>query len=79
MRGSLSRATICRSRDRHAVIEPPNAKRCKKLVLKQVKDKQRKNQSKDEVEKEGVPTPHCQSIITSFLSVRVAKRIEKKT
>jgi hypothetical protein len=35
-------------------------------------------QSKNDVEKEGVPTPHCQSIITSFLSVRVVRRIEKK-
>jgi hypothetical protein len=48
------------------------------LVWKLVKKKKRKIQSKDGVEKEGVPTPHCQSIITSFLSVRVARRMEKK-
>jgi hypothetical protein len=32
MTGSLSRATICRSRERHVVIEPPKAKRGKMLV-----------------------------------------------
>jgi len=36
-------------------------------------------QSNDDAERECVPTPHCQSITTSFLSVRVARRIEKKT
>src|ERR1700736_1159835 len=78
MMGSLSRATICRSRERHAVMERPKAKRGKRLVWKLVKEKERKIQSKDEVKKEGVPTPHCQSIITSFLLVRVARRMEKK-
>jgi hypothetical protein len=39
MTGSLSRATICRSRERHAVIEPPKAKRGKMLVWKLVKEK----------------------------------------
>ena len=47
IRGSLSRAIICRSMERHAVIESRRS--------------------------------HCQSIITSFLSVRVAKKMEKKT
>jgi hypothetical protein len=78
MTGSLSRATICSSRKRHAVIELPKAKIGKMLVWKQVKENYSKIQSKDEVEKECVPTPHCQSIITSFLSVRVARRMEKK-
>ncbi len=32
MMGSLSRATICRSRERHATIEPPKTKRCRRLV-----------------------------------------------
>ena len=32
MMGSLSRATICRSREQHVVIEPPTAKGGKMLV-----------------------------------------------
>jgi hypothetical protein len=36
---ALSRATICRSRERHAVIELPKAKRGKMLVWKLVKEK----------------------------------------
>jgi hypothetical protein len=79
MRGSLSRATICRSMERHAVIEPPKANRGKMLVWKVMNAKLRKIQRNDEGDRECVPTPHCQSIITSFLSVRVEKRIEKKT
>ena len=79
MMGSLSRATICRSMERHAVIEPPKANRGKMLVWKVMNAKLRKIQRKDEGDRECVPTPHCQSIITSFLSVRVEKRIEKKT
>jgi hypothetical protein len=59
MTGSFSRATICRSRERHAVIEPPKTKRGKMLVWKLVKQEYRKIQSKEEVEEEGVPTPHC--------------------
>ena len=39
MMGSLSRATICRSRERHVVIEPPKAKRGKMLVWKLMKKK----------------------------------------
>jgi hypothetical protein len=77
MTGSLSRASICRSREQYVVIEPPKSKRGKMLVWKLVKEKKRKTQSKDEVEKEGVPTSYCQSIITSFLSVRVARMMEK--
>jgi hypothetical protein len=79
MMGSLSRATICRSMERHAVIEPPKANRGTKLVWKLMNAKSGKIQRKDEADREGVPTPHCQSKITSFLSVRVAKMIEKKT
>jgi hypothetical protein len=37
--GSLSRATICRSKEQHVVIEPPKAKRGKMLVWKLVKQK----------------------------------------
>jgi hypothetical protein len=40
--------------------------------------KKTKIQNKDDVEKKCVPTPNCQSIITSFLSMRVARMIEKK-
>jgi hypothetical protein len=79
MMGSLSRATICLSMERHVVIEPPKANGGTMLVWKLMNAKSWKNQRKDEADKECVPTPQCQSIIISFLSVRVAKRIEKKT
>jgi hypothetical protein len=39
MMGSLPRATICRSRERHAVIKPPKANKGKILEMKLMKQK----------------------------------------
>ena len=49
MMGSLSRATICCSRERHAIIEPPKTKTGKKIRIEPSEEKITKIQSKDDL------------------------------